>query len=153
MTILFYQGDKLSEEVWARWEWNTKQWSKGRPYFSLKKPNVDKILAVRLEGLFWTRNKEGWSFFLWTLGLAFGGFTRPARHHHKNTQEIQPNFVIMSFYKHCNLSCSKIECTAHVCGDNSEHNINFTYKQKFTCRNQYGLNLLEPGWIVFLVVK
>jgi hypothetical protein len=28
-----------------------------------------------LEGLFWTRNKLGCSFFLWTLDLAFGGFT------------------------------------------------------------------------------
>jgi hypothetical protein len=35
----------------------------------------DKILTVRLEGLFWVGNKMGCSFFLWTLALAFGGFT------------------------------------------------------------------------------
>jgi hypothetical protein len=29
-------------------------------------------LAVRLEGLYWEGNKVGCSFFLWTLGLAFG---------------------------------------------------------------------------------
>jgi hypothetical protein len=27
-----------------------------------------------LEELFWAANKVGCSFFLWTLGLAFGGF-------------------------------------------------------------------------------
>jgi hypothetical protein len=39
------------------------------------KSNIDKILAVRLERLFWAMNKLGCSFFFWTLGLAFGGFT------------------------------------------------------------------------------
>jgi hypothetical protein len=44
-------------------------------FFLIKKSNFDKILAVRLEGLFWAMNKVGCSFFLWTLGLAFEGFT------------------------------------------------------------------------------
>jgi hypothetical protein len=38
-------------------------------------PKTDKILAIRLEGLFWVENKVGCSFFLWTLGLAFNDFT------------------------------------------------------------------------------
>jgi hypothetical protein len=36
---------------------------------------MDKILAVKLEGLYWARNKVGCSFFLWTLDLAFEGNT------------------------------------------------------------------------------
>ena len=31
-------------------------------FFPLNKSIIDKILAVRLEGLFWTRNKVGCSF-------------------------------------------------------------------------------------------
>jgi hypothetical protein len=42
-------------------------------YFFFAKTN--KILVVRLEGLYWTWNKVGCSFFLWTLGLSFNGFT------------------------------------------------------------------------------
>jgi hypothetical protein len=42
-------------------------------FYTLKK--TDKILNVRVEGLFWARNKVRCSFFLWTLGLAFGSFT------------------------------------------------------------------------------
>ena len=47
----------------------------GRPslFFSIKKTN--KILAVRLKRLFWARKKVECSFFLWILGLTFGGFT------------------------------------------------------------------------------
>jgi hypothetical protein len=46
-------------------------------FFSLKNknPRNDKTLGVRLEGLFWAGNKVECSFFLWTLGLAFEGFT------------------------------------------------------------------------------
>ena len=40
-----------------------------------EKSKNDKILAVRLEGMFWVGNKVDCSFFMWTLGLAFGGFT------------------------------------------------------------------------------
>jgi hypothetical protein len=36
-----------------------------------KKSKNDKILAVRLEGMFWAGNKVDCSFFMWTLGLAF----------------------------------------------------------------------------------
>jgi hypothetical protein len=43
-------------------------------FFSHTKKN-DKILIVRLEGLFWAENKVRRSFLLWTLGLGFGGFT------------------------------------------------------------------------------
>jgi hypothetical protein len=43
-------------------------------FFSYLKKKSD-ILVDRLEGLFWAKNKAGYSFFLWTLGLAFGGFT------------------------------------------------------------------------------
>ena len=38
-------------------------------FFFIKKSIIDKILAVRLERLFWTRNKVGYSFFLWSWGL------------------------------------------------------------------------------------
>jgi hypothetical protein len=41
----------------------------------MNKSNIDKILAIGLEGLFWAGNKVGCSIFLWTLSLAFGGFT------------------------------------------------------------------------------
>jgi hypothetical protein len=36
---------------------------------------MEKILAVRSKGLFWAGNEMGRSFFLWTLGWAFGSFT------------------------------------------------------------------------------
>jgi hypothetical protein len=76
MAILFYQGDKVSKEVWFRQDWKPKLWSRGNQFLSLnKKIKADKILAVRLEGLLWAGNKVGCSFFFWTLGLAFGGFT------------------------------------------------------------------------------
>jgi hypothetical protein len=42
--------------------------------FFIRKSNIDKILAINLEKLFWVGNKVECSFFLWTLGLAFGGF-------------------------------------------------------------------------------
>jgi hypothetical protein len=37
--------------------------------FFIKVKKNDKILAVRVEGLFWAGNKVGRSFFLWTLEL------------------------------------------------------------------------------------
>jgi len=43
-------------------------------FFHKKKSISDKILAIRLEALFWARNKVGCSFFLKNLGLAFGCF-------------------------------------------------------------------------------
>ena len=58
--------------------------------------------------------------------------------------------MITSFYKHCNLLCSKVECTAHVCGDNDKHE-HFTYKQKFMCRNQSTFNLLEARLLSIVV--
>jgi hypothetical protein len=76
MAILFYQGDGLPMEVWVGWEWKPKLWLRGCWILFIKKSNIDKILVVRLEGLFWTDNKAVWSFFLWTLGLAFGVFTQ-----------------------------------------------------------------------------
>jgi hypothetical protein len=46
-------------------------------FFLIKKPIIGKILAVKLEGLSWARNKVGCSFGfgLWTLDLTFGGLT------------------------------------------------------------------------------
>ena len=43
--------------------------------FFIKRSKTDKILAVGLKGLFWAGNVVGCSFFHWTLGLAFVGFT------------------------------------------------------------------------------
>jgi hypothetical protein len=42
--------------------------------FYIKRIKFDKISAVRLEGLFWTWNKVGGSFFLWSLDLAVADF-------------------------------------------------------------------------------
>jgi hypothetical protein len=76
MAKLFYQGNGLSKEVWVRWEWKPKLWSRGRQSFFIKRiKKTDKILGVGLERLFWVGNKLGCFFFLWTLGLAFGDFT------------------------------------------------------------------------------
>jgi hypothetical protein len=80
MARLFDQGDGLSKEVWVGQDWNPKLWSRGRRlFFHKKKSRINKILVIRLKGLFWAWNKVGCSFFLPTLGWAFGGFTlRPA---------------------------------------------------------------------------
>jgi hypothetical protein len=47
--------------------------------FSHKKSIVDKILAVRLEGLFWATNKVGCSsgFGLWAWPLEPSHYARP----------------------------------------------------------------------------
>jgi hypothetical protein len=55
--------------------WTPKLWSRGCQYFFIKNKKTDKILAARLEGLFWEGTNMGCLFFFWTLGLAFGGFT------------------------------------------------------------------------------
>jgi hypothetical protein len=47
---------------------------RGANFFSFKY-RTNKILTVRLEGLFWIGNEAGCSFFLWTLGFDFEGFT------------------------------------------------------------------------------
>jgi hypothetical protein len=44
-------------------------------FFHKKISKTDKFLVIILERLFWAGNREGCSLFLWTLGLAFGGFT------------------------------------------------------------------------------
>ena len=51
-------------EVQVRQEWKPKLRSRGRRFFFhlKKKQIIDKILAVRLEELFWARNKVGRSF-------------------------------------------------------------------------------------------
>jgi hypothetical protein len=74
--FLFYEGDGLSKEVWVRHDWKPKLWLRGyRIFFIQKLKKTDKILVVRLEGLFWVENQVGCSSFVWTLSLAFGGFT------------------------------------------------------------------------------
>jgi hypothetical protein len=60
---LFEEGDELLKEVWVRRGRKLKLWSRGRQiFFSTKKSIIDNILAVKLEGLFGTRNKVGCSF-------------------------------------------------------------------------------------------
>jgi hypothetical protein len=59
--ILFDEGDGPLKEVWVGREWKPKLWSRGCQFFSLK-IIIGKTLVVRLEGLFWTRNKVGCSF-------------------------------------------------------------------------------------------
>jgi hypothetical protein len=49
-----------------------------RPSVSFpKKSIIDKILAVRLEGLFWARNKVACSFGLWGWPLEASYYARP----------------------------------------------------------------------------
>jgi hypothetical protein len=75
MAILFYQGDGLSKEVWVNGNENPNYGEEAVNYFH-EKTNTNKILAVKLEGLFLTTmNKVACSFFLQDLDLAFGGFT------------------------------------------------------------------------------
>jgi hypothetical protein len=68
-----------SKEVWVGWEWKPKLWSRGHRFFSIKKSIIDKILAVRLEGLFRTMNEVGWSFGfgLWVWPLEASQYARP----------------------------------------------------------------------------
>jgi hypothetical protein len=60
--IIFWRRRRTLEEVWVGREWKPKLWSRGRRFFFIKKSIIDKILGVRVEGLFWARNKEGCSF-------------------------------------------------------------------------------------------
>jgi hypothetical protein len=64
------------------WNGNPKYGQETVKKFSLKESKFDKILAVRLEWFFWTRNKVGCFFFMdwiWTLGwpLEASHYTRP----------------------------------------------------------------------------
>ena len=59
-------------EVWVRQELKPKLWSRGRQLFLMKKSNINKILTVRLEGLYLARNKVGYSFGSHTLGRLLG---------------------------------------------------------------------------------
>jgi hypothetical protein len=76
MAILFNQGDGLLKEGWVGHDWKPKLWSRSHHIFFIKNiiKKTNKILADRLEGMFWVGNKVWCSFFLWTLGLAFEGF-------------------------------------------------------------------------------
>jgi hypothetical protein len=77
--LLFDKGDGLSKEVWVGREWRPKLWSRGRRFFFMKKSIIGKIFAVRLEGLFWARNKVGYSsrFGLWAWPLEASHYARP----------------------------------------------------------------------------
>ena len=59
--LFSYKGNKLSKEVWAGLVWKPILWLRGCRFFSLKNSIIDKMLAVRLKGLFWARNKVGCS--------------------------------------------------------------------------------------------
>jgi hypothetical protein len=101
--LLLDEGNGLSKEVWVGREWKHKLWSRGLQSFFIKKSIIGKILAVRLQGTLWARNRVGCSFEfgvglglwrlhtklqlfelrgrgsswprVWTLSLTFGGFT------------------------------------------------------------------------------
>jgi hypothetical protein len=77
--LLFEEGDRLSKEVWVGREWKPKLWSRGRRFLFIKQSIIDKILAVRLEGLFWARNKVACSFEfgLWAWPLEASHYARP----------------------------------------------------------------------------
>jgi hypothetical protein len=79
--LLFEEGDGRSKEVWVGREWKPKLWTRGRRFLFIKWSIIDKILAVRLEGLFWARNKVACSFEfgLWAWPLEASHFGRPSR--------------------------------------------------------------------------
>jgi hypothetical protein len=54
--LIWLDNDGLSKEVWVGWEWKPKLWLRRRWFLFIKNSIIDKILAVRLEGLFWARN-------------------------------------------------------------------------------------------------
>jgi hypothetical protein len=72
MRVIFDKGDKGSLG-WTRME--TQIMVEMPSILFIIKSKFDKILVVRLEGLFWARNKVGCSSLSLSLGLAFGGFT------------------------------------------------------------------------------
>jgi hypothetical protein len=49
--LLFEEGDGLSKKVWVGREWKPKLWLRGHWFLLIKKLIINKILAVRLEGL------------------------------------------------------------------------------------------------------
>jgi hypothetical protein len=77
--LLFEKGDIVLKE-WVGWEWKPKLWLRGRWFLFIKKSIIDKILAIRLEGLFWAWNKVGCSFGfeLWAWHLEASWILCPA---------------------------------------------------------------------------
>jgi hypothetical protein len=73
--ISFWRSYKLSKELRVGWEWQPNYGQDVVKFFAYGKSIIDKIMAVRLEGLFWARNKVGMLLWVWTLSLAFGSFT------------------------------------------------------------------------------
>jgi hypothetical protein len=74
MAIFFDQGDGLLKEAWVGQEWKPKLWLRGRQFLFIIKLKTERSWLL-IGGLFWTWNKVGCSFFIWTLSLTFGGFT------------------------------------------------------------------------------
>jgi hypothetical protein len=72
-------GDGLSKEVWVGQEWKPKHWLRLSVFF-ITKSIIDKILAVRLEGLFWAGNKVrcSFGFGLWAWPLEASHCVRPS---------------------------------------------------------------------------
>jgi hypothetical protein len=73
MAMSFDQGDGLLKEVWVGQARMETQIMVQRPStdFFMKKLYTNKILGVRLEGLFWAGNKVGCCkqmVWVWTLG-------------------------------------------------------------------------------------
>jgi hypothetical protein len=77
--LLFDKGDGLSKEVWVDGNGDPNYGQEAVDFFSWKKSIIGKILAVRLEGLFWARNKVGYSsgFGLWAWPLEASHHARP----------------------------------------------------------------------------
>jgi hypothetical protein len=76
---LFEEGDGFMKKVWVGREWKPKVWLRGYRFSFIKKSIINKILAIRLEGLFWARNKVGCSFGfgLWAWPLETSHYARP----------------------------------------------------------------------------
>jgi hypothetical protein len=69
--LTFDVGDRLSKEVWVRGMETQNYGREAIGFFHIKKSIIGKILAIRLEGLFWARNKVGctFGFGLWAWPL------------------------------------------------------------------------------------
>jgi hypothetical protein len=87
--LFLEEGDGLSKEVWVGRGWKPKLWSRGRRSISMKKSIIDKILAVRWEGLFSAKIKVGccfgfglWDWPLEAYGQRFGLWAWPLETSH-----------------------------------------------------------------------
>jgi hypothetical protein len=78
--ITFWRRRRTLEGSLSRMGMETQTMVERPSVFFIQKSIIDKILAVRLEGLFWARNKVGCSFGfgLWAWPLEASHYDRPS---------------------------------------------------------------------------